>query len=232
MAKKKELEAKRKAAAVAVDDPIKRLENDLKNEDRKKKKVIKKKKKVVKDDQDDLVNQNQIDQDDQDPVDQDLADQDQMDQDQDDDSRQPADYCDDCGGCDGCDGCEGCDGYSSVPDDYYYGDSYSVEPDDTVGADADPDDDPDDDDDDSVPIPPKKSGSKKAGFIPSMDTLKRNGPGKAYKYWDYDNRIWVITQNFWVAKQASDLWDVVWLWYENGRIKRPLTKDEMIRYLP
>lgn len=220
MAKKKELEALGKKVSVD-DDPIARLAEEL--SPKKKKKVIKKKK-VVKDDQDDLAKQSQIDQDDQD--DQDPVDQDQNDQDDqnDDSGRQPADYCDDCGGCDGCDGCEGCDGYSGLDD--YYTDDYSVQP--------------DTDDDDKAPAPtpapapaPAPTVKKaRVAMLPSIDDTRKNGPGKAYKFWDYSNRMWIVVRDFWAAKQASDKWDVIYVWYEDGKISRPLTTDEIIRYLP
>ncbi len=67
----------------------------------------------------------------------------------------------------------------------------------------------------------------------AVDCSRRNGPGKAYKYWDPERRFWRITEDFWVARQANpDLWDVVWVWYENGQIARLMTPEEMQRYLP
>jgi len=59
------------------------------------------------------------------------------------------------------------------------------------------------------------------------------GPGMAYKYWNYKTRTWSITTNIWAAKQLGiDLWEPIWVWYENGDIDHLLTDEETKLYLP
>ena len=59
------------------------------------------------------------------------------------------------------------------------------------------------------------------------------GPGMAYKYWNYKTRTWSITTNIWAAKQLGiDLWEPIWVWYEDGGIDHLLTEEESKLYLP
>lgn len=73
---------------------------------------------------------------------------------------------------------------------------------------------------------------RKVAILKSTDETHPDGPGKAYRYWDYAERMYILTTNFWVARQSSDLWDVLWVWYQNGAIHHVMTKKEMQRYLP
>lgn len=67
----------------------------------------------------------------------------------------------------------------------------------------------------------------------AQDGYRSNGPGKAYKYWDFEKRLWLLTADFWAARQAGgDLWDPIWVWYENGVIHHVMDKREIQRYLP
>ena len=72
----------------------------------------------------------------------------------------------------------------------------------------------------------------KVAILRATDETHPDGPGKAYRYWDYAERMYILTTNFWVARQSSDLWDVLWVWYQNGAIHHVMTKKEMQRYLP
>lgn len=56
--------------------------------------------------------------------------------------------------------------------------------------------------------------------------------GKAYKWWDYNTRTWNLTRNFWAANQSSDIWEVVFVWYQDGEIVRLLTDEEIKKYCP
>ena len=60
-----------------------------------------------------------------------------------------------------------------------------------------------------------------------------NGPGKAYRYWDYQSRCWLLTPDIWRANQASNgEWDPIWVWYKDGEIHHILTNDELRKYCP
>ena len=60
-----------------------------------------------------------------------------------------------------------------------------------------------------------------------------NGPGKAYRYWDYQSRCWLLTPDIWRANQASNgEWDPIWVMYKDGEIHHILTNDELRKYCP
>ena len=59
------------------------------------------------------------------------------------------------------------------------------------------------------------------------------GPGRGYKYWDYESRSCRICSDIWAAKQASGgCYDPIWVWYEAGEIHHVLSNDEIRRYIP
>lgn len=65
-----------------------------------------------------------------------------------------------------------------------------------------------------------------------VDTYRFNGPGKAYKYWYYPKRIWLITTDIWAAIQISDVWQPVYVWFKDGKIQRLLEPEEIQKYFP
>ncbi len=83
------------------------------------------------------------------------------------------------------------------------------------------------------PAPAPKAASKAKPTPKPAPKLVIEGPGMAYKYWNYKTRTWSITTNIWVAKQLGiDLWEPIWCWYENGDIDHLLTDEESKLYLP
>lgn len=67
----------------------------------------------------------------------------------------------------------------------------------------------------------------------AIDGYRPDGPGKAYKYWDYERRCWFMTSNFWAATQiAGDLWQPIWVWYFDGKIHHVMDKKEIQKFLP
>lgn len=84
----------------------------------------------------------------------------------------------------------------------------------------------------STEVVPKEAPVARVKPI-AYDPYKGDGPSKAYKYWDYENRFWVLTEDFWTAENLGrGLWGVVWVWRKNGAIHHLMTKKEMQRYLP
>lgn len=82
--------------------------------------------------------------------------------------------------------------------------------------------------------PPQQSpANKRRVMVLPFKSLHPEGPGIGYKYWDYEVREWAFTSQIFVAAQASDLWQPIYVWYgKEGEIKRLLTKREMQRYFP
>lgn len=67
----------------------------------------------------------------------------------------------------------------------------------------------------------------------AIDGYRPDGPGKAYKYWDYEIRQWVMTTDFWAATQiAGDLWQPIWVWYFDGKVHHVMDKREIQKFLP
>ena len=84
-----------------------------------------------------------------------------------------------------------------------------------------------------APKPAPKAASKAKPTPKPAPKLVIEGPGMAYKYWNYKTRTWSITTNIWVAKQLGiDLWEPIWCWYESGNIDHLLTEEETKLYLP
>ena len=115
-------------------------------------------------------------------------------------------------------------------------DALEDEPDATEdGTEDAPEDDPDDTSGmdvesvtDSQPQPRKIAKVKSA-----PNPLHQDGPGKAYIYWDHEHKMWILKENFWAAKQlGGDLWEVIWVWYQNGIIDHVMTPDEILKYIP
>ena len=58
-------------------------------------------------------------------------------------------------------------------------------------------------------------------------------PDRAYRYWSIKDRTWLITSDFWTAKQfGGDTWQPIWAWYIDGKIDHILSQDEADKYLP
>ena len=69
--------------------------------------------------------------------------------------------------------------------------------------------------------------------ITSISGYASEGPGKAYKFWDYKARSWRVTPDIWVANQASNgVWEVIWVWYHNGAVHHILDNEELMLYCP
>ena len=67
----------------------------------------------------------------------------------------------------------------------------------------------------------------------AVSVPRLNGPGKAYEYWDYKKRCWRHTTDIWVANQVSNgVWNVVWVWFDNGVIHHVLDVEEVQLYCP
>lgn len=65
------------------------------------------------------------------------------------------------------------------------------------------------------------------------DSSAFNGPGKAYRYWDYQSRSYLLTTSIWRANQAGNgEWDVIWVWYKDGEIHHVLDNEELRKYCP
>lgn len=61
----------------------------------------------------------------------------------------------------------------------------------------------------------------------------QNGPGQAYKFWDYKAHCWRYTSNIFLAKQVSNgLWEIVYVWYDDGIVHHELSLDDARKYLP
>lgn len=61
----------------------------------------------------------------------------------------------------------------------------------------------------------------------------KDGPLKAYKYWHYETKSWILTTDLWVANQSSpNQWEVIWIWITDGQIDHIMTPEEMQEYLP
>ena len=85
----------------------------------------------------------------------------------------------------------------------------------------------------STELAPRKCTSVARVNPVACDPYRADGPGKAYKYWNYRERFWMLTEDFWVARQlGGDLWDIVWVWYQDGAIHHVMTEKEIQRYLP
>ena len=58
-------------------------------------------------------------------------------------------------------------------------------------------------------------------------------PDRAYRYWSIKDRTWLITSDFWTAKQfGGDTWQPIWAWYIDGKIDHILSQEEADKYLP
>lgn len=58
-------------------------------------------------------------------------------------------------------------------------------------------------------------------------------PDRAYRYWSIKDRTWLITSDFWTAKQfGGDTWQPIWAWYIDGKIDHVLSQEEADTYLP
>lgn len=83
------------------------------------------------------------------------------------------------------------------------------------------------------PTEKPKAEAKPVVVMPSSANAGRNGPAKAYKYWDYSSRQWLFTSNIFVADQLSNgEWMPVWVWYTDGVIDHILTSEEVKKYCP
>ncbi len=88
--------------------------------------------------------------------------------------------------------------------------------------------------------PPSDPGSKAATSPApaitnpaSQPVAPRNGPGYAYKYWDYKTHTWGLKADLWAAKQASNgMYVIVWAWYDNDVIHHLLSDEEIKQYTP
>ena len=66
-------------------------------------------------------------------------------------------------------------------------------------------------------------------FVP----FRANGPGRAYKYWDYKTKTYGLKSDLWAAKQAGNgEYTPIWVWYVDGNIDHILDKEEIKKYTP
>ena len=81
------------------------------------------------------------------------------------------------------------------------------------------------------PVPKPASNPAPKAKVPA--NCGYTGPKKLYKYWDWKNRVWLIDEDLWVAKQHSGgKWDAIWCWYKDGNFDHFLSTEETQKYLP
>ena len=63
-------------------------------------------------------------------------------------------------------------------------------------------------------------------------TLRPDGPGKIYKYWNHETNTWGFAPDKAAARQLSNVYQKVYVWYKDGEPDHLLTEGEIARYLP
>ena len=63
-------------------------------------------------------------------------------------------------------------------------------------------------------------------------TLRPDGPGKVYKYWNHNTNTWIFVPSKAAAKQLSNIYQKVYIWYKDGEPDHIMTEGEIAKYLP
>lgn len=63
-------------------------------------------------------------------------------------------------------------------------------------------------------------------------TLRPDGPGKIYKYWNHATNTWIFVPDKAAAKQLSNIYQKVYVWYKDGEPDHIMNEEEIAKYLP
>lgn len=63
-------------------------------------------------------------------------------------------------------------------------------------------------------------------------TLRPDGPGKIYKYWNHETSTWGFCPNKAAARQLSNVYQKVYVWYKDGEPDHIMNEEEIAKYLP
>lgn len=80
----------------------------------------------------------------------------------------------------------------------------------------------------ATPVQPAKAAEPAKG----PRTLRPDGPGKVYKYWNHNTNTWIFAPDKAAAKQLSNIYQKVYIWYKDGEPDHIMTEGEIAKYLP
>lgn len=82
------------------------------------------------------------------------------------------------------------------------------------------------------PVPEPKKSDDDVTFDTKQSPAGFTGPGRAYRFWDFETRTYGLTSKAYAAKQIDKDYAIVYVWYQDGCINHLLTKEEIKKYIP